>query len=70
MRSLLLAVVFVLGGVAFVLLRRERPDLVQRLRGGVKQTAGQATGDDGLRAEGNAGTTVGRVRQAVRNAVS
>jgi hypothetical protein len=59
-----------LGALGFVVIRRSRPDLAQRLEGAAKDAAGQLNGDHGLQAEGKAKNLAGRLRGKARSAIS
>jgi hypothetical protein len=59
-----------LGALGFVVIRRSRPDLAQRLEGAAKDAAGQLNGDHGLQAEGKARNLAGRLRGKARSAIS
>jgi uncharacterized protein YjbJ (UPF0337 family) len=65
-----LLVLIGLGAVGFVLLRRRRPELAQRLEGKAKDAAGQLNGDQAMRVEGKAKNLAGRLRGKARGAVS
>ena len=62
MKILLLIGVLTAG---FLVLRRRKPSLAQRIEGKAKEAVGTVTGDDGLRIEGTLRKTAGRAREAV-----
>jgi hypothetical protein len=59
-----------LGIVGFVIIRRNRPDIAQRLEGAAKDAAGQLSGDHGMQASGKAKNLAGKLRGRAHSATS
>ena len=59
-----------LAVVGLVIVRRNRPDIAQRLEGAAKDAAGQLNGDHALQAQGKAKNLAGKLRGRAKDAIS